>query len=115
MIFKAVGEPCRLTVVVAILFLSSCGSSTPTGPGTNPPPPSTNGGAAGGAAGSPQVGVGNTSTSQPNLTAALSAAVSVNPVPFGGNAITDAPACTGIVNTWFYSQTLTEINSVNVT
>jgi hypothetical protein len=41
--------------------------------------------------------------------------VTPNPVPFSGQPITDASACSGVKNTWFYQQELREVGGSEVT
>jgi hypothetical protein len=43
------------------------------------------------------------------------ATVRPNPVPFSGLPITDAPACAGFENTWFYEQVLRNTGGSTVT
>ena len=55
----------------------------------------------------------SSSTPAPSLTpsgatASVQITINPNPVPFSGSPITDAAACAGYENTWFYDQMLTE-------
>jgi hypothetical protein len=93
---------------------AACGSDKmPNGP--SPPPSSSGVVGAGGASAAPQEAVGPPIPPVAGRTARLIAAAAPNPVPMSGAAITDAPVCAGVRNTWFYSQTLAETEGVDVT
>lgn len=81
-----------LLISVAALAGATCssnGSSSPTAPSS-------------------------TTTAPAPTTGSVQITVNPNPVPFSGAPITDAAACAGYANTWFYDQILTEFAGTDV-
>ena len=96
---KAIVRGMWALVCVAILATAACTGSTssPTAPSTPTPAP----------------------TPAPTPTAVatgfVSVAINPNPVPFGGQPITDTASCAGSPNTWFYQQNFKESGGAAVT
>ena len=84
-----------IVLLTAALMAASC-SESPTAPSDTDP------------------GTGGGLTPSPG-TASVQITVTPNPVPFSGSPITDAPACAGYENTWFYDQVLQEFSGTETT
>jgi hypothetical protein len=88
--------PSILVFAAATLLAAGC-SESPTAPSD-------------GGGGDPGPGL----TPSPG-TASVQITINPNPVPFSGSPITDAAACAGYENTWFYDQVLQEFAGTETT
>ena len=87
--------PRLLLLCGAALLSATCGDDSPTGPSngpSNPPAPIL-----------------------PPTSGSVQVDVVPNPVPFSGEPIRDAPACSGAKLTWYYEQVLRENGGSEVT